>query len=60
MISIEWHNNGTCDNCSKENVPHCAAVDFNFAPEDAEPSPDRLFNTMLCSDCVEDLKRRLS
>lgn len=60
MINVEWHNNETCDNCSKENQAHCAEIDFNFAPDDPDPSPDRLFSAMLCSTCVEDLKKRLS
>jgi len=60
MINVEWEVNKTCENCGKENQPHCANIDFNFASEDAEPSIDLLFNATLCSDCVEDLKKRLS
>lgn len=59
MITVEWHDNQTCRNCGKDK-PHCAEIDFNFDADSAEPSPDKLFNAMLCGDCVADLQRRLS
>lgn len=59
MITVEWINDETCENCGKHS-PHCASIDFNFDPDNPEPSPDILFNAILCSDCVADLKNRLS
>lgn len=53
MISIEWHVNETCENCG-QNKPNCAEITLNFHPEGLE------HQAILCSGCVEELKRRLS
>lgn len=60
MISVEWFDNEKCENCG-QSKPHCAHIDLNFDPDNLQPSPNGLwFGAMLCSDCVEDLKKRLS
>lgn len=60
MISVEWFDNGTCNNCGQDK-PHCARIEFLFekdGTDDERLTPE--FNGMLCSDCTEDLKKRLS
>jgi len=58
MINCEWFDNETCDNCGREHQPHCVEITFDFGDEPAVTAPD--FTAMLCSDCIEDLKKRLS
>ncbi len=62
MINVTWHNDseglGKCANCGQVK-PHSAEI--TIPTEDADVAGK--FNdrrTMLCSDCVEDLKKRLS
>lgn len=53
MISVEWENNGTCDNCGKDKA-HCAQL--HIEPE----RPVDTIDVLLCSDCVGELKKKLS
>lgn len=58
MINVEWTNNGTCENCGKEN-PHCAQITHSDGkPPEEAAAP--LIDILLCAPCVEDLKKRLS
>lgn len=60
MINVEWHNDSVdpepCGSCGQVK-PHQASVEIE-PPNATENS----FHEMLwlCSDCCEDLKRRLS
>lgn len=57
MINVEWYDNQICENCGAMK-PHCARIIFDFSVEQLPNAPD--FTAVLCSDCVEDLKKRLS
>lgn len=58
MIIVEWHTNEKCENCQQDK-PNCAHIEmdgeFKCSSRYLE-SP----GFTLCSDCVEDLKKRLS
>jgi hypothetical protein len=57
MITIEWENEQMCDNCG-ETKPHCAKISIpGKTPTAKKVNP---VESLLCSDCVEDLKKRLS
>ena len=59
MINVTWENDGKCENCG-ENKPHCARVDLPVWGE-VDGFPEIVqSHVMLCSDCIEDLKKRLS
>lgn len=59
MITVEWHNEQKCDNCG-QNKPHCAELTLPIEALRSKISGEIETGLMLCSDCVEDLKKRLS
>ncbi len=64
MINVQWIQQGTCENCGKDN-PHCAQLNLNLRPFSFPETPEtvvfeRVFDALLCAPCVEDLKKRLS
>lgn len=57
MISVNWLLNQTCENC-QQNKPNCAEI--TIALNEQVSGKTDLHNLTFCSDCVEELKRRLS
>lgn len=57
-IFVEWFDDQTCENCGKEHQPHCAKISIPGKTVKAK-KVNRVV-AMLCSDCVEELKKRLS
>lgn len=58
MISVQWHNDGTCENCG-ENKPHCAEIAVEKFNDNEYVNPPKP-SVLLCSDCIHELKTKLS
>lgn len=58
MIQVEWHTDQTCENCG-QFAPNCAELTFNILKENPISELDNL-QILLCSNCIADLKQKLS
>lgn len=59
MIQVEWHSSDgvKCGSCGRAN--HAQAVDITVQNEGNDPALD-VKVLRLCSDCIADLKQKLS
>lgn len=60
MISVEWFDNETCENCGHQS-PHCAELDLQKHLENVGGFDHTVIalQMKLCSNCVADLIKRL-